>query len=115
MIAYIIQMPMQMSVASVTISDVPRFTPANCFLLLASVHPNYYTVKTPNADFRTYNRMPQDQTVHGAENVSCLWAAEIHLHFRSFPPSSEFSGGFRIFPEVFRKFPEVFPNRKIKE
>jgi hypothetical protein len=34
-----------------------------------------YTVKTPDADFRTYNRMPQDQTVHGAENVSCLWAA----------------------------------------
>jgi hypothetical protein len=34
-----------------------------------------YTVKTPDVDFRTYNRMPQDQTVHGAENVSCLWAA----------------------------------------
>jgi hypothetical protein len=34
-----------------------------------------YTVKTPDADFRTYNRMPQDQTVHGAENVSYLWAA----------------------------------------
>ncbi len=29
-----------MSVASVTISDVPRFTPANCFLLLASVRPH---------------------------------------------------------------------------
>ncbi len=36
----IIQMPLQMSVASVTISDIPRFTPANCFLLLASVRSN---------------------------------------------------------------------------
>ncbi len=33
-----------------------------------------HTVKTPDIDFRTYNRMPQDQTVHGAENVSSLWA-----------------------------------------
>ncbi len=32
---------MQMSVASVIISDVPRFTAANCFLLLASVRPHY--------------------------------------------------------------------------
>jgi hypothetical protein len=61
--------------------------------------------------------MPQDQTVQGAENVSCLWAAEIHLHFRSFPPSSEFSGDF---PEVFANFggfseiSEGFLNGKIK-
>jgi hypothetical protein len=34
-----------------------------------------FTVTTPDAGFRTYNRVPQDQTVHGAENVFCLWAA----------------------------------------
>ncbi len=39
------------------------------------IRESRYTVKTPDADFRTYNRMPQDQTVHGAENVSCLWTA----------------------------------------
>jgi hypothetical protein len=44
-------------------------------LMIQMLCQNIYTVKTPDADFRTYNRMPQDQTVHGAENVSCLWAA----------------------------------------
>ena len=70
-------------------------------------HRDDYTDKTPDVDFRTYNRMPQDQTVQGAENVSCLWTAEIHLHFRSFPPSSEFSGDF---PEVFGNFRRFFRN-----
>ena len=70
-------------------------------------HRDDYTDKTPDVDFRTYNRMPQDQTVQGAENVSCLWAAEIHLHFRSFPPSSEFSGDF---PEVFGNFRRFLGN-----
>jgi hypothetical protein len=39
---------MQMSVASVTISDVPRCTPAKCFLQLASVRPNYCTRAEPS-------------------------------------------------------------------
>jgi hypothetical protein len=49
--------------------------------------------------------MTQDQTVHVAEYVSGLWAAEIQLNFRSFPLSSELSEDF---PEVSGDFPEVF-------
>ncbi len=67
-----------------------------------------YTVKTQDVEFRTYDRMPQDQTVHRAEYVFDLWAAKIQLNIRSFPLFSElsedfpevsedFSGGFRRF------------------
>jgi hypothetical protein len=65
---------------------------------------HYYTVKTPDVEFRTYDRMPQDQTVHRAEYVSGLWAARIQLNIRSFPLFSELS---EYFPEVSEDFPEV--------
>jgi hypothetical protein len=68
-------------------------------------------VKTPDVEFRTYDRMPQDQTVHGAEYVSALWAAKIQLNIRSFPLFSELSEDF---PEVSEDFPEVF-RWKLKE
>jgi hypothetical protein len=80
---------------------------SDCSPLDCRFAPQRCTDKTPDVDFRTYNRMPQGQTVQGAENVSCLWAAEIHLHFRSFPPNSEFSGDF---PEVFGNFRRFFGN-----
>ncbi len=34
---------------------------------------NIYTVKTPDVNFLTYNRMPQDQNIRGVENFSVWW------------------------------------------
>ncbi len=64
-----------------------------------------HTVKTLDVEFRSYNRMMQDQTVNWAENVSGLWAAKIQFNFRSFPLSSELSEDF---PEFSGDFPESF-------
>jgi hypothetical protein len=63
--------------------------------------PPIHTDKTPDVEFRTYDRMPQDQTVHRAEYVSGLWAAKIQLNIRSFPLFSELSEDF---PEVSEGF-----------
>jgi hypothetical protein len=46
----------------------------NLNICLPDQHLLAYTVKTPDVEFRTYNWMLQDQTVHGAEYVSGLWA-----------------------------------------
>ncbi len=62
-------------------------------------------MKTLDVEFRTYNRMTQDQTVNWAEYVSGLWAAKIQLNFRSFPLSSELSEDF---PEFSGDFLESF-------
>jgi hypothetical protein len=48
-----------------------RYLYTNC-LLKESRAQDTYTVKTPDVDFCIYNQMPQDQTVHGAKNVSHL-------------------------------------------
>jgi hypothetical protein len=66
----------------------PEFSPRKRILLISNwlyvyiyskcrliLYSTSYTVKTPDVEFHTYNRMPQDQTVHRAEYVSCLWAA----------------------------------------
>jgi hypothetical protein len=74
---------MQKPLYSVTLNKTfPNFSSLQCYIQVhlvgkpcADLEKLYYTVKTPDADFRTYNRMPQDQTVQGAESVSCLWAA----------------------------------------
>ncbi len=62
-------------------------------------------MKTLDVEFRTYNRMTQDQTVNCAEYVSGLWAAKIQLNIRSFPLSSKLSEDF---PEFSGDFPESF-------
>jgi hypothetical protein len=74
-----------------------------------------YTVKTPDVEFRTYDRMPQDQTVHRAEHVSGLWAAKIQLNIRSFPLFSELSEDFPEVSEVFPDVSEGFFGWKLKE
>ena len=74
------------------------------FVIFISLSLYEYTVTTPDVEFRTYDRMPQDQTVHRAEYVSGLWAARIQLNIRSFPLFSELS---EYFPEVSEDFPEV--------
>ncbi len=69
----------------------------------ASNHLCTYTVKTVDVEFRTYNRMTQDQTVNWAEYVSGLWAAKIQLNIRTFPLSSELSEDFSEFSGDFPK------------
>ncbi len=90
--------------------------------LLVSQHRRHlleapYTVKTPDVDFRTYNRMPQDQTVHGAENVSSLWPSKyicisvVFRHLRNFP---EVFRKFSVFPVFFGNFRRFSPIEKLK-